>query len=327
MRLKKIILMFTLLILPLTLVGCIKDDGLIEVGILQFMEAPALTAARQGFIDGLAKEGYIEGENIKFNILNPQGLQNEMQTMSRQLVRNSDLIFAIATPAASSVVQVSKELRSNKPILFTAVTDPVASKLISSNDFPGGNVTGTNDMNPVVEQIALAKQLLPDAKKIGILYNSNEDNSEIQAKIAIKAAKDEGLIVEEKTFSSISDIQTVAGSLANSVDIIYTPTDNMVADSIELLNDISKNYKTPFIVGEDTLVPYISSLTIGISYYNLGLKTAEMAIKILRDDVKPSEIPSTGLTDLKLVINNKFLSNIGIIVPEDLLNKANEVIN
>lgn len=326
MRIKRFVLFITLLLLPLTLVGCQNNDGFIKIGILQFMETPALTDAKDGFIKGLELEGYIEGENVRFDIQNPHGNQNEMQTMSKVLLRNNDLVFGIATPAASSLVQTAKEENIKKPILFSAVTDPVASKLIDSNENPGSYVTGTNDMNPVIEQIALAKELLPNAKKIGILYNSNEENSQIQADIAKSAATLNGLTPVEVTFSSINNLQSIATNLANSVDIIYTPTDNAVAGSIGLLDDIAVETKTPFIVGEDTLVSHITSLTIGVNYYNLGLETAKMAVDILKDGKSPSDIPSTGLTNFELVINKTALDKIGVTVPDSLLKRADLII-
>ena len=186
MKLKKFIVLLLVLPFVIVLASCnsSKDGDLIEVGILQYLEHNALTEARKGFIDGLKEAGFVEGENIKIKVLNPETDSATMTLMSKELVRNSDLILAIATPAATSVVNEAKELGKDLPILFTAVTDPVEAKLIASNQNPGGNVTGTNDMNPIDEQIKLVKDLLPNSEKLGIIYTASETNSEIQAEIA-----------------------------------------------------------------------------------------------------------------------------------------------
>ena len=329
MKLKKFIVLLLVLPFVIVLASCnsSKDGDLIEVGILQYLEHNALTEARKGFIDGLKEAGFVEGENIKIKVLNPETDSATMTLMSKELVRNSDLILAIATPAATSVVNEAKELGKDLPILFTAVTDPVEAKLIASNQNPGGNVTGTNDMNPIGEQIKLVKDLLPNSEKLGIIYTASETNSEIQAEIAKTEAEKLGLTVEVKTIESVNDLQLVANQLLNNVDALYIPTDNVIAGAIGSLNDMAVEKKVPLIVGEANMVHAGGSITIGVDYYNLGKETALMAVQILKDGKNPKDIPSVGLSEYSLIINKKQLDQMEITIPQALLEKADEVLN
>lgn len=321
MKIKQKVIFTILMALSFLLVGCNNDGGKIKVGILQFANAPALDSAREGFISSLANEGLIEGENIIIKLENANTDFDIMMAQAKRLVRNNDLVLGIATPAAVALANEAKEQGIDIPILFTAVTDPIDAGLIKSNEFPGGNITGTNDLNPIKEQIALVTELLPEAKNLGILYTTSETNSLPQVEIATKHALEINLNVITKTITSINDLRQVASSLAREVDIIYIPTDNILAASIQTLGDILKELKTPLIVGEDTLVSFAPSLTLGINYFNLGYLTGEMAVSILKDNKKPSEIPSVGLSDFTLAINEDLLNEIGIEVPESLLER------
>ena len=321
---KKIILLL-IASMGLLMSGC-ADEGLIRIGILQYLEHNALSAARLGFIEGLAEAGYVEGVNVKFDILNPQGDEPTMEIQAKSLLRRSDLILAIATPAASSVVNKANELGKDTPILFTAVTDPVDAKLIASNEKPGKNVTGTNDMNPIAEQISLVKRLLPSATKLGILYTASETNSELQANLAKDFAEAAGLSVSIKTIESVNDLQLVAGQLALVVDALYIPTDNAIVGAMEIINDIILERRIPAIVGEPNAVESGGSISYGVDYYELGKLTAQMAVRILRDKAAPSDIPSIGLTSYELIINKSQLEAIGLNIPGDLLAEANRLI-
>jgi len=305
--------------------GCDSFDG-IEIGILQYLEHNALTSARQGFIDGLAAEGYIDGENIRINIQNPQMNAATMELQAKSLVRKSDLILAIATSAAIAVAKEAQDRGKNTPILFTAVTSPVTDRLIDSLEHPGGNITGTNDMNPIDEQISLVRRLLPDAAKLGILYTASESNSEIQAGIAKEIAEADGLEVIISTIESVNELQQVANQLASRVDVIYIPTDNAIAGAIGTINEVIMNKKIPVIVAEPGVVKDGGSITYGVDYYKLGLETAKMAVKILRDNVLPADIPCVGLTEFSLIINKKQLDAIGLEIPQDLLDEADEIL-
>lgn len=323
---KKLIALLIVIPLCVLLASCGGGDDVIEIGILQYLEHNALTEARKGFIDGLKEEGFVDGENIKIKILNPETDSVTMALNSKELVRSSDLILAIATPAAVSVVNEAKEQGKDVPILFTAVTDPVVAKLIKSNEKPGGNVTGTNDMNPIKEQIGLISELGLDVERIGIIYTASESNSEVQANIAKEEAEKLGLQVEVKTIESVNDLQIVLNQLTNNVDVLYIPTDNVIAGSMGVVRDIIEEKNILTIVGESNMVHAGGGITYGVDYYRLGKQTAKMAVKILRDGVSPKDIPSVGLEEYSLVINLRQLNKIGITVPQELIAKADEVI-
>lgn len=290
-----------------------------HIGVVQLVEHPALDAAYKGFVDGLKEAGYVDGQNIKLDYQNAQGEQANCQTIATKLVNDkSDLILAIATPAAQAVANTTKTI----PILVTAVTDPATSKLVASNTAPGGNVTGTSDLTPVEEQIKLLKQILPKAKKVALLYCSSESNSKIQADLARKAAAANGLETVDATVSNSNEIQQVTQSLVGKVDAIYAPTDNMIAAGMATVSMVAQAAKLPVIVGESGMVTKGGLATYGINYYDLGKLTAAQAVKILKDDKKPADMPIEYSKNCDLTLNKEVAAKIGITFPQALLDKA-----
>lgn len=292
-----------------------KSKKLLKIGILQLTEHPALDAAKQGFVDGLASKGYVDGKNIQIDFLNAQADQSNLKVMSGRLVsEQSDLILAIATPAAQALANETKKI----PILTTAVTDLVGAKLAKSNEKPGTNVSGTSDMTPIKEQIALLKQLVPTAKTIGFLFNSSEDNSKLQVDIAEKAAKDFGYSTKNMTVTNTNDVAQNMEVLAAQVDAIYIPTDNTLASAMATVGKIAKEKKIPVITGESNMTMAGGLATVGIDYYKLGKQTADMAVKVLTKKVKVQNLPVQTQTDPQVVINKKMAEEIGIVVPKEL---------
>lgn len=316
---KKFAVLFILaLCFAVTAASSVFADDVIQIGVLQLVEHPALDAAYQGFVDGLDEAGFVVGEKIEIDFRNAQADQSNLMTMSERFVKNNvDLILAIATPAAQSVASATSTI----PVLFTAVTDPVAARLVESWEKPGLNVTGVSDIGPIDKQIELAQKLLPDAKVLGIIYNSSEVNSEVQAKQAEEYAKELGLEVEFGTVTSVNDIEQVATSLAGKCDIIYVPTDNTIASAIPNLVQVAQEKGLLIIGGEEGQVESGATATISISYYKLGLQTAEMAVKILNGAL-PAETPVEKLEDTDLVINQKYADEIGYEFPKELLDAA-----
>lgn len=287
----------------------------VNIGILQLIDHDALNGARDGFIASLKDAGYVEGQNLNLDIQNAQGDQSNLKSMSQRFVSNNvDLILAISTPAAQSVASETTSI----PILVTAVTDLVDAKLVDSNEKPGANITGTNDMNPIKDQIDLLKKLVPEAKTIGLLYTSGESNSSLQASIANDVAKELELEVIEKTVTTSNDVQQVAQSLVTKVDAIYIPTDNILASSMPIIADIAKTNKIPIICGEPNMVKSGGLATIGIDYYKLGYQTGNMALKILKGEAVPADMPIESLKDMEYIINEQSVNDIGITIPEDL---------
>jgi len=258
-----------------------EDGEQIKIGVLQLMEHDALDNARNGFVDALAEGGYVDGEKIVIDVQNAQGDQSNLKTMSQKFVNDKeDLILAIATPAAQSVAAETQEI----PILATAITDYPEAWLVSSNEEPNVNLSGTSDRTPVKEQFALLKQILPDVKKVGIMYNSSEANSEIQARSAIEACEELGLTYQECTVTNVNDIQQVVQSIVGEVDALYIPTDNTFASAIPLVVSITDVEKVPVICGENGMVKGGGLATVGIDYYKLGEQTGKMAIRVLEGE-------------------------------------------
>jgi len=304
---------------PASQAASAAEQKQIKIGVVQLVEHPALDAAYKGFIDGLAKDGYVDGKNIKISYENAQGEQANCQTIASKLVNDkSDLILAIATPAAQAVANTTKDI----PILVTAVTDPADAKLVASNTAPGGNVSGTSDLTPVDEQMKLLKQILPNAKKVAMLYCSSEANSKFQVEIAKKSAAALGLETVDATVSNSNEIQQVVQSLVGKVQAIYAPTDNMIAAGMATVSMVATPAKLPIIVGESGMIKNGGLATYGINYYNLGLLTAEQAVKIMKDGAKPATMPIEYSKNCDLTLNKDAAAKLGITFPQELLDKA-----
>lgn len=285
------------------------DDTTYKIGVLQLTQHAALDKANEGFIAALDESG------IKYEVdqQNASGEQSACQTIAEKLVNDgNDLIYAIATPAAQAVAGVTSEI----PIVLSAVTDPAESGLVASNDAPGGNVTGTSDLTPVKEQIELLKQILPDAKTVGILFCSSESNSEIQAAMAREACEANGLEHIDFTVSSSNEIQTVVESMVGKVDVIYAPTDNTIAAGMPTVSMIATDNGLPIICGEQGMVDAGGLTTYGIDYYQLGYMAGQMAVEILRDGADPATMPIGYLSadQCELSVNDETAAALGIDV-------------
>lgn len=325
-RQKWILALSMLLLLPLS--ACAPEDDVIDIGILQYVTHGALDASRLGFLDALAEAGYEEGVDFRIHLQNPQAEQSQLAPMSSQLVSQADLLFAIATPAAIAIANEKVRRNTTTPLLFTAVTDPVDAGLVASLETPNGTNTGTNDMNPVAEQIALILDLVPDATTIGILYTASEDNSQIQASLASSAAEALGLEVEIRTVTSAGEIQQAMTSLANAgIDALYLPTDNLLASSMEIVNTRATELQLPVVCGESSMAEKGGTATLGINYYELGVLTGEMAVQILRGEATPASLPVVGLTNFDLIINLDQARAIGLTLDAGFLASADRIID
>ena len=297
------------------------EDGkkMYKVGIVQLVEHNALDAANKGFVDGLKKRGYEEGKNIEIDRQNAQADQSNLANISQRFVSNKvNLICAIATPAAQTVANATKDI----PIVGTAITDYESAKLVKSNAKPGSNVTGTSDMNPIKEQVDLLMKLVPNAKTVGVIYCSSEVNSEVQVKAMKAYAETKGLKVETATISTVNDIQQAAQSLVSKVDAFYAPTDNVLASAMPTLISITDPAKKPVICGEENMVKAGGLATYGIDYYKLGLQTGDMGADILDGKHKPADMPIQTAKDLKASVNKKNADALGIKIPDDVMKSA-----
>lgn len=280
-----------------------------KIGILQLTQHPALDKANEGFIAALDDAG------ISYTVdqQNASGDQPTCQTIAEKLVNDgNDLIYAIATPAAQAVAGMTKDI----PVVISAVTDPAESGLVADNAAPGGNVTGASDLTPVADQISLLKQLIPDAKTVGVLYCSAESNSAIQAQMAKEACEANGLEAVDFTVSSTNEIQTVVESMVGKVDAIYAPTDNTIANGMATVAMIANDKGLPVICGESGMVESGGLATYGIDYYQLGYMAGEMAVDILVNGTNPGDIPVGYLSADKceFAVNEETAAKLGIDV-------------
>lgn len=308
------LLSILLAVVMLIAAGCSKSDKP-TIGIVQYIDHIALDSAREGFIAALKDNGYVDGENIKIDLQNAQGDQSNLSTISDRFVNNKvDLVLAIATPAAQSIAGKTTEI----PILGTAITDYVTAKLVNSNEAPGGNVSGTTDMNPIKEQIDLLVKLVPNAKTVGVLYTSSEDNSILQAAIAKEAIEKLGLKYVEVTVTNSNDVQQATQAIVQQCDAIYLPTDNVFASAMPNVYSVTSQSKTPTICGEAGMVKNGGLATLGINYYDLGYQTGKMAVKILKGEAKPADMPIESADKFDFAINGQVAKEIGVEIPEDL---------
>lgn len=329
---KKYVVLVLGLILVLALAGCGGQEGTspageeekptIALGIVQIVEHPALDAAREGFLEALAENGYKEGENLAVDYQNAQNDQSILQSIAQKFASDKpDLILAIATPAAQAMAAATSDI----PILITAVTDPVEANLVESMEQPDTNVTGTTDMNPISEQFELLKDLVPGANKVGVIYNAGEVNSQVQVDIVKEVAADLGLEIIEATVAGSADVMQAAQSLVSRVDVIYVPTDNTVVEAAQAVIQVANNSNIPIIAGESSVVDQGGLATIGINYKKLGRQTGEMALRII-DGASPQDMPIESQTDFNIIVNAGNAELLGITIPEDILNKAEQVI-
>ena len=286
-----------------------KKKDVFRIGISQFITHQSLDATREGFVDELAKQGYVEGENIEIDLQNAQGEQRNLKTISQQLAESSDVVLAIATPSAQSLANTTQ----TTPVIFSAVTDPVSAKLVESREHPGGNVTGTSDQSSdaISTQINLIKKVLPKAKTIGILYTQSEPNSVVQKDEAKRLLEEKGFTVVEKTILDSNNVKAAAESLMAEVDMVFVPTDNIISSTMETVKQVSIKHKVPVFGGSTEMVAVGGLYNYGTNYEELGRQTARMLVRVLKGE-KPENIAVELPEKLELHTNQEMADALGI---------------
>ena len=286
-----------------------KKKDVFRIGISQFITHQSLDATREGFVDELAKQGYIEGKNIEIDLQNAQGEQRNLKTISQQLAESSDVVLAIATPSAQSLANTTQ----TTPVIFSAVTDPVSAKLVESREHPGGNVTGTSDQSSdaISTQINLIKKVLPKAKIIGILYTQSEPNSVVQKDEAKRLLEEKGFTVVEKTILDSNNVKAAAESLMTEVDMVFVPTDNIISSTMETVKQVSIKHKVPVFGGSTEMVAVGGLYNYGTNYEELGRQTARMLVRVLKGE-KPENIAVELPEKLELHTNQEMADALGI---------------
>ena len=294
-----------------------SEDKVVKIGILQFVTHDALDEIERGIEDGLADAGY-EGSNVELTVLNAEADQSKIQTMSKKLVDDgNDVVIGIATPAAQGLASATSDI----PVIMGAISDPVGAKLVKNLDKPEGNVTGLSNHVPHAQTVELIQTITPDAKTIGVLYASSEDNSVSQVKEFTQYAEEAGLTVVEYAVPSTNEITTTMSVMTGKVDAIFVPQDNTIASAFPTVVTAANAAKIPVYSSVDTMVKQGSIASVAQSQYDLGLETAKIAVKILAGK-KVSEVPVKVVDTGVPTVNLKAAKELGITIPDSLLEEA-----
>lgn len=323
---KKIIATIMLLAFAATfMVACSrKDEREILVGIGQFAEHGSLDNCREGFIAGLEEGGFKEGTNLKIIYENSQADANMASQISKNFIsRKVDLIGAIATPMAQSAFGATRNTKI--PVIFTAVTDPIKAELAKADGTPNGNITGTSDKLPVEKQLEMIRKLLPEAKRIGIMYSTSEVNSLSAIEEYKVAAPDFGFEIIESGISTIADIPLAADNLLEKVDCINNLTDNTVVSALPTILNKANTKNIPVFGSEVEQVKIGCLASMGLDYYDLGKQTGRMAAQVLSGEKKANEINFEIIEEFAFYGNSAVADNLGIAFPSDLVESAMEM--
>ncbi|MDR1871566.1 MAG: ABC transporter substrate-binding protein [Deltaproteobacteria bacterium] len=285
------------------------------ISINQFVEHTSLDEAVLGFKEQLAEMGL----EVTYLEHNAQGSMSTVLQIAHQMKdERPDLILAVSTPSAQTTAQNISDI----PILFTAVTDPVSAGLVKTMDKPGANVTGTTDMNPILEQVALIREIQPHASKLGVIFNPGETNSVVQVEILREAAKKHGFEIIEAPAPNPAAILQAAQSLVGQVEAIFLPTDNSVIAGMDTIVNIALDQRIPIYPSENNSVRKGGVATLSINYYELGRLTGRMAARLLKGEAIPSETPVEALKKLALVVNERFATAISLVVAPSVMERA-----
>ena len=293
------------------------------VAITQIVEHPALDSCRKGVKDVLAENGFVAGKNLRWDYESAQGNPVTASQIAKKFVGDQpDVIVAIATPSAQAVVATTKTI----PVVFSAVTDPVAAKLVSNWEHPGANVTGTSDMAPVDKHLEMILRISPNVKKLGVLYNPGEVNSVSSLEAVKKAAGPAGIEILEGPAPKSSEVLAAARSLVGKVDAFYVPTDNTVVSAFEAVVKVGIDSKTPVYAADTDSVNRGAIAAAGFNYYQVGRQTGEMVVKIL-NGTNPGDIPVAGLEKLDLWVNPDSAAKMGVTIPDAIIKEAAKVVH
>jgi putative ABC transport system substrate-binding protein len=318
---KKISCFLSLLFLLVTPV-CAQSRTF-SISVNQFVEHPALDSALKGFKDFL-KDNKVE---INYNIHNAQGQMATANQIGHQIMgEKPDLILAIATPSSQACAQALRKAphMKNTPLLFSAVTDPVAAGLVNDLKRPGGNITGVSDMLPMDKHMGMIKRFVPNIKSLGVLYNAGEANSKATVKLIREEGMKMGFEVIDATVSKSSEVYQAAKSLAGKVDAVFVPTDNTVVSGLESAIKVCTQVKLPLFAADVASVERGAVAAMGFDYYKHGRQTGAMALRIF-NGANPGKMPVETQKELQLHINLKYGKLMGVKVPEEQLKKADKV--
>lgn len=301
-------------------VAALAQDKIQNVAITAIVEHPALDSIRKGVVEELAREGLVDGKNIKIDYQSAQGSTATAAQIARKFVGDkADIIIPITTPSAQPVVAATRSI----PIVFSGVTDPVAAKLVKSWEPSGTNVTGISDYKAIAPQVKLIQTLVPDLKAVGYVYSAGEVNSAIVLEELKQEAQKQGFTVVPVAVQRSADIGTAARSLNGKVQAIYISEDNAVVSAYEALHKAALEAKIPVIAADRDTVQRGAVAAYAVNQYDIGVATGKVAARVLKGE-KAGTIPTQEVSKLELSINTKTAKELGINVPESLIKEAKE---
>ena len=303
--------------------GSSEGEEMYTIGISQFAEHGSLDNCREGFIQGLEEEGLVEGENLEIKVNNADSDTGTAAQIADTFAADKvDLICAIATPSAQAAYNSARN--TDIPVVYTAVTNPEEAQLADDQGMPVGAVTGTSDQLPVEAQLAMIREILPDAKTIGILYTTSEANSAYSITQYEKYAEEYGFTLETAGVTNTSEVSMAAASLLDKVDCLTNLTDNTVVSALPTVLDQANEKNIPVFGSEIEQVKRGCLAAEGLDYVNLGIETGKMAAQILKGEAKAEDMKYELLTDSSLYINQAVADNLGITIPDDMTERAEE---
>jgi len=323
--LKRVLINIISIVFILLLVNTGISAQPLKIGIAQIVAHPALDACRDGFIAGMEKAGYVTGVDITYDLQDAQGeFSNAIAIVQKFKDDKVDLIMAIATPIIQAAAQVTSEI----PIIMGAITDPVEANVVKSWESSGNNLTGMSDAAPNKTQLELIPKFLPEAKRVGTIYNAGEANSVVQVELSREVCKQLGLDLVEVTAGNSNEVLLAAQSLAGRVDVFYIVTDNVAVSAFSSIVKVSLEEKIPIIVADPTLVPDGALTSFGIDYFSLGERSAEKAVQVLQGKL-PTDIPIGKLEqpeDLTFIINIDNANQLNLDIPNELVDEADSIV-
>lgn len=302
------------------------DKSTKTIAVTQIVELPALNAVRDGLKEELASQGFEADQNLKWQWVNAQGNQSTAIQIAKKFAGEApDVIVAISTPSAQTVLNATLKTAPKTAIVFSAVVDPVSAKLVQNLQKPGGSITGISTLTPVVDHLKLITRITPKVKRIGVIYNAGEANSTYLVKLLKEAADKQGLNIVKAAIANSSEVTSAAKSLIGRADAIYMPQDNTVLTALQSVIKIGIQNQIPVYAGDNDSVKKGAIATLGFDYQDVGRQTGRMVARILKGE-KPGTIPVEVPNQSDLVINAKSAATMGVKVPDEVLKTASKVI-
>jgi putative ABC transport system substrate-binding protein len=293
-----------------------------SVAVTAIVEHPALDAVRDGVRDVLKEQGYVPGESLEFSYDTAQGNPAIASQIARRYAgQDHDVIVAISTPSAQAVVSATNRV----PVIFSAVTDPKAARLVEDIDDPQGRVTGVSDLSPVQQQLELIREAMPEAETVGVIYNSGEANSVKIVELLKTHGPELGFEIVESVAPKSAAVLSAARNLVGKADAVYIPTDNTIVSALESAVKVGMENDLPIFAADTASVPRGAVAALGFDYYDLGRQTGRMVVRVL-EGTAPSEMPVEYVDTTQLAVNPGSAKRMGLTFPQAVLDRADEVV-